>query len=86
MIGKRLEVLVEGASEESEHLLVGRHQGQAPEVDGQIYINDGMAYPGDLVTVEVTESHDYDLVGTIVSGKDHKGCPREIRSLPAEVQ
>jgi ribosomal protein S12 methylthiotransferase len=86
MIGKRLEVLVEGASEESEHLLTGRHQGQAPEVDGQVYINDGMAYPGDLVTVEVTESHDYDLVGRIVSARDHKGRPRETRPLPAEAQ
>jgi ribosomal protein S12 methylthiotransferase len=86
MIGKRLEVLVEGASEESEHLLTGRHQGQAPEVDGQVYINDGMAYPGDLVTVEVTESHDYDLVGRIVSARDLKGRPRNTRSSPAEAQ
>lgn len=66
LVGKRLSVLVEGASEESEHLLVGRHTGQAPEIDGQVYINDGFAYPGEIVTVEVTESHDYDLVGTIV--------------------
>ena len=66
MIGRRLEVLVEGASDESEHLLVGRHQGQAPEVDGQVYLNDGFAYPGDLVTVEVTEAHEYDLVGKII--------------------
>src|SRR5262249_48978852 len=66
MVGRRLEVLVEGASEESEHLLVGRHAGQAPEIDGQVYLNDGLAYPGELVTVEITEAHDYDLVGRIV--------------------
>lgn len=66
LVGQRLEVLVEGASPESEHLLVGRHQGQAPEIDGQVYINDGFAYPGELVTVEVTEAHDYDLVAHIV--------------------
>lgn len=66
LIGKRIEVLVEGPSAETEHLLVGRHQGQAPEVDGQVYINDGMAYPGEFVTLEVTEAHDYDLVGHIV--------------------
>ncbi len=66
LVGQRLEVLVEGASPESEHLLVGRHQGQAPEIDGQVYINDGFAYPGEFVTVEVTEAHDYDLVATIV--------------------
>lgn len=67
LVGKTLEVLVEGPSEESEHLLVGRHSGQAPEIDGQVYINEGFAYPGDIVTVEVTEAHDYDLVGRIVS-------------------
>jgi ribosomal protein S12 methylthiotransferase len=66
LVGQRLTVLVEGPSEETEHLLVGRHEGQAPEIDGQVYINDGMAYPGELVTVEVTEAHDYDLVARIV--------------------
>ncbi len=66
LLGKRLTVLVEGASPETEHLLVGRHEGQAPEIDGQVYLNDGFAYPGEFVTVEVTEAHDYDLVGRIV--------------------
>jgi ribosomal protein S12 methylthiotransferase len=72
LIGKRLLVLVEGASEESDDLLVGRHEGQAPEIDGQVYINDGLAYPGELVTVEVTEAHDYDLVGKVVERPDPK--------------
>jgi ribosomal protein S12 methylthiotransferase len=66
LLGARLTVLVEGPSPETEHLLVGRHEGQAPEIDGQVYINDGFAYPGEFVTVEVTEAHDYDLVGRIV--------------------
>ncbi len=34
LVGQRIEVLVEGPSEESEHLLVGRTEGQAPEIDG----------------------------------------------------
>lgn len=66
LVGQRLEVLVEGVSPESEHLLVGRHEGQAPDIDGQVFINDGLAYPGELVTVEVTEAHDYDLVAKVV--------------------
>ena len=70
LVGRRLEVLVEGPSPETEHLLVGRHEGQAPEIDGQVYINDGFAYPGELVTVEVTEAHDYDLVGRVVERPD----------------
>ena len=67
LVGQRLEVLVDGPSEESEHLLVGRHQGQAPEVDGHVYINEGLASPGELVTLEVTEAHDYDVVGKVVA-------------------
>lgn len=64
-VGRRLEVLVDGPSSETELLLAGRHRGQAPEVDGTTYINDGMASAGDLVEVEITESFDYDLVGHI---------------------
>ncbi|KFE67725.1 30S ribosomal protein S12 methylthiotransferase RimO [Hyalangium minutum] len=72
LVGKRIEVLVEGPSPETEHLLVGRHEGQAPEIDGQVYINDGLAYPGEFVTIEVTEAHDYDLVGRVVERPDPK--------------
>ncbi|WP_425442876.1 30S ribosomal protein S12 methylthiotransferase RimO [Stigmatella aurantiaca] len=72
LVGKRIEVLVEGTSPETEHLLVGRHEGQAPEIDGQVYINDGLAYPGEFVTLEVTEAHDYDLVGRVVERPDPK--------------
>ncbi len=82
LVGKRLEVLVEGASEETEHLLVGRHEGQAPEIDGQVYINDGMAYPGEFVTVEVTEAHDYDLVGRVVERPDPKARKHQPREAP----
>jgi len=75
LIGKRLEVLVEGPSPESEHLLVGRHEGQAPDIDGVVYLNEGFGYPGELVTVEVTEAHDYDLVGRVVD-REHRPLAR----------
>jgi ribosomal protein S12 methylthiotransferase len=67
MIGRRLEVLVEGRAEETEHLLAGRHAQQAPEIDGLTYVNDGVAYPGEIVTVEVTDASEYDLVGRVVA-------------------
>ncbi len=78
MIGRRLEVLVEGASEETEHLLAGRHAQQAPEIDGLTYVNDGVAYPGELVTVEVTDAAAYDLVGRVVA----RDAARAKRPLP----
>src|SRR5579864_3209579 len=40
LLGRRLAVLVEGPSAESEHLLAARHHGMAPEIDGQVLIND----------------------------------------------
>ncbi len=63
--GQRIPVLVEGVSPESEHLLVGRHSGQSPEVDGVVYLNDGEAHPGEIVEVEITQTAEYDLVGHV---------------------
>ncbi len=79
MIGRRLEVLVEGRAEETEHLLAGRHAQQAPEIDGITYVNDGVAYPGEIVTVEVTDAAEYDLVGRVVA----RDAERASRPLPA---
>lgn len=66
-IGKTIDVLVEGAHEETHLLLQGRHQGQAPDIDGKVIINDGMAKAGDIVKVKISEVLDYDLVGQIIS-------------------
>lgn len=65
-LGKVIEVLVEGQHDETELLLQGRHAGQAPDIDGKVIINDGLAKAGDLVRVEITDVLDYDLVGRIV--------------------
>lgn len=63
---KKMTVLVEGYSEESDLLLAGRHVGQAPDgIDGVVYINEGEANIGDLVEVEIVQTGDYDLVGRI---------------------
>ncbi|MFO0582239.1 MAG: 30S ribosomal protein S12 methylthiotransferase RimO [Anaeromyxobacter sp.] len=82
MIGRRLEVLVEGRAEETEHLLAGRHAQQAPEIDGLTYVNDGVAYPGELVTVEITDAHEYDLVGRVVE-RDPARASRPLPKAPA---
>jgi len=65
-LGQTWTVLVEGAHPETEHLLVGRGPGQAPDVDGQVLINDGVAAPGDFVRVELTERAGYDMVGRVL--------------------
>ncbi len=65
-VGQILPVLVKGLSEESELLAEGRLSIQAPEVDGVVYINEGQFKPGTIQLVEITDAHDYDLVGRIV--------------------
>ena len=71
MVGTELEVLVEGPSEESEYLLVGRHAGQAPEIDGGVFLalGEDVKAPrrGDLVRAQVTGFADYDLSATVLA-------------------
>ena len=67
LIGKVLPVLVEGFSDETEFLLKARTSQQAPDIDGMVYINEGSANVGEFVNVEITASHDYDVVGRIVT-------------------
>lgn len=66
LVGRRVQVLVEGAHGDTDLLLVGRMSTQAPDVDGQVLLNDGTARPGEFVQVELTGTAGYDLVGAIV--------------------
>ncbi len=65
MVGKQIEVLVEGVSGESELLLEGRWYGQAPGIDGVTYLADGQVAPGSLVKARVTQASDYDLAASL---------------------
>lgn len=64
-VGSVLDVLVEGEHPESDMLLSGRWQGQAPEIDGSVILTEGEARPGDMVRVRIDEAHEYDLVGSV---------------------
>jgi ribosomal protein S12 methylthiotransferase len=66
LIGTTLEVLVEGTSEENEWVMVGRHPGQAPEIDGCVYLSGDVGAPGRIVRGKVSASSDYDLVAEII--------------------
>jgi ribosomal protein S12 methylthiotransferase len=66
LIGRIEQVVVEGYSEETELLLKGRSSRQAPDIDGQVYITAGTADVGDIVSLRITDSSDYDLIGEIV--------------------
>lgn len=68
MKGKKLSVIIEGYHPESNLLMIGRHVGQCPDIDGQVIINDGRKVKafGQVYTVEITDHTDYDLVGRAV--------------------
>jgi ribosomal protein S12 methylthiotransferase len=69
-VGQTIDVLVEGPSEETDLLWQGRALHMAPEIDGKILINDfgphDQLVPGTFYRAQITESHDYDLVATIL--------------------
>ncbi|HCQ65692.1 MAG TPA: 30S ribosomal protein S12 methylthiotransferase RimO [Rhodobacteraceae bacterium] len=65
-VGSRCEVIVDSVDAEG---AVCRTKADAPEIDGNLFIDEGFEAltPGDLVTVEVDEASEYDLWGRIVS-------------------
>ncbi len=69
-VGRELEVLVTGPSEETPLLWEGRSGLHAPEIDGKLYLNDfgdrEMLLPGSFYTCEITEAHDYDVVARVL--------------------
>jgi ribosomal protein S12 methylthiotransferase len=72
-IGSTVRVLFEGESAESELLWQGRMETQAADIDGAVLITDAPEdfepVPGAFVNVLITEAHEYDLVGKIVSSE-----------------
>ena len=69
-VGRQLDVLVEGPSEETDLLWEARTLFHAPEIDGKVFLNDFGPHealvPGSFYRAEITESHDYDLVARIL--------------------
>jgi ribosomal protein S12 methylthiotransferase len=67
--GREVPVLVEGPSQETDLLWQARMSTQAPEIDGVCLVNDveGTApVRGQMRLLRVTETQDYDLVGTLL--------------------
>jgi ribosomal protein S12 methylthiotransferase len=61
-VGQRLEVIVDEVDAEG---ATCRTKADAPEIDGNLFIDEGFERlnPGDIVTVKVDETGDYDLWG-----------------------
>lgn len=67
-VGSTLEVLIDEITDEG---AIGRSRGDAPEIDGHVYIDPepegSVLRPGDLVQVLIEEADDYDLYGQLVA-------------------
>jgi tRNA A37 methylthiotransferase MiaB len=71
--------LVEGPSKDNPLVWEARLESMAPDIDGKLYLTDielpsgEIAVSGDVVTVEITKTDAYDLIGRVT----------EIRPRPA---
>ncbi|PJJ85499.1 SSU ribosomal protein S12P methylthiotransferase [Brevirhabdus pacifica] len=65
-VGRRIEVIVDEVDADA---ATCRTKADAPEIDGNLFIDEGFQdlSPGDIVTVEVDEAGEYDLWGRLVS-------------------
>ena len=69
LVGTVQDVLVDGPSEDPAFAFEGRTAGQAPEIDGVVYLRDGGAHglrafsPGHFARVRIVEVEGYELVG-----------------------
>lgn len=87
-IGKKVRVVLDGLSRQTDLLWEGRMEGQAPDIDGCVLINDApenALRAGDFVTVEISEAHPYDLVGR-VTNVEVRSANVEVRRANVEVR
>jgi ribosomal protein S12 methylthiotransferase len=85
-VGSELTVLVEGASEESELVMIGRHAGQAPEVDGVVYLSHGPVQPGTFCTARVVSATEYDLLAEAEPSEAPPRRPKATKSATGAVR
>ena len=59
-VGSRVPVLIDHAQEGG---YIGRTEWDAPDVDGEVWVEGGNLSSGDIVRVEITGASEYDLIG-----------------------
>ncbi|MDR1039472.1 MAG: radical SAM protein [Deltaproteobacteria bacterium] len=64
-VGRILEVLVEGPSDDAPEVSCGRGTFQAPEADGLVYFDGEQPQAGSVVRARIVRAGDYDLVASL---------------------
>ena len=67
--GETVRVLVDGPDPEREGGSVGRSEGDAPEIDRVVRIDETIP-PGRFVAVRIAGSAGYDIEGSVVEGSE----------------
>jgi ribosomal protein S12 methylthiotransferase len=69
-VGYTTDVIVDGVSEEHDLVFEGRHYGQAPDIDGKVFLSfdygGDLPTAGDMVEVEINDATPYDLRGVVL--------------------
>lgn len=65
-VGKVIPVIIDRVSDNLDFNFEARTMGDAPEVDGRVFIVDGDATPGEIKMVKITDCDDYDLFAKFV--------------------
>jgi ribosomal protein S12 methylthiotransferase len=68
LVGQTLKVLID-ETDSRKKTAIARHTGQAPDIDGRVYLKKCTAGPGEIVNVTINDFNYYDLVATPV---DHE--------------
>lgn len=64
-IGQYREIIIDRLSDNPEYAYEGRTSGDAPEVDGRVFVIDGEADFGEFLSVQIVDTDDYDMFGKI---------------------
>jgi ribosomal protein S12 methylthiotransferase len=78
LVGRTLDVLIDGPAPGGNGLWLGRTYADAPDVDGVTLVRSASLAPGDLVACEIVEARGYDLVARPLSAR----APRSRRTRP----
>lgn len=69
-LNQGLKVLIDEPEKKNDNIYLGRTEFDAPEVDGVVHVHSrDKLSPGDLVSVKIIDTLEYDLVGERVYGK-----------------
>jgi ribosomal protein S12 methylthiotransferase len=84
LVGKTLDVLIDGPAPQEGDLWLGRTYADAPDVDGVTFVRGAALEAGDLLACEIVGSEGYDLIARALAAPPRKRRARpRPRKMPA---